>query len=564
MNRQQNGCAPSCRAGVLALLGKRNTRECGKWSEVFGELFNLRNDLDTAKASQFALQREAVAASVSCPDADLSGLLADTPVAPHMRLQISTALRLQLAPLSGRAMPLDHLLISGCDAVIACLLATSPAASPTASAAAAGRSSNQDPPTSPAPSPSGSVRKWVGSGREACDELCIGDLESCFAGSVCTSLVADQRGMRAFDLTRMHRLVAKFRALIADACYGTVQGNDYSAVDAGGDTREHTLRDEMEETPRDDDGDHEAAAERDVPLTPHEELIYRKARRHMTDTVMDLHQRLYTSEILLAEKHQEVVQCYQRMADRAKEFQALHTQLTKLRQEHTSAIKDAQARKRYSTGVDEENVLLKRQMRQQVDVVKGLEASLVTLRQQLETCNARVKSQQDELKRNEKALVQAQSDGQIVAQTLVRDVDCLLSVSCRLQSEHLALRKVCSSYEATIDELHLGHHSPSVRQSHPNNDWGATPRVMADTRACKHPLGAGFNDPEHICLEFSQNAQDEGGRVDVVREEGERSAHAVEKNMDGGAKPNGLGDSKANEPGGNVREGGCRLSAVVG
>jgi len=83
-------------------------------------------------------------------------------------------------------------------------------------------------------------------------------------------------------------------------------------------------------------------------------------------------------------------------------------------------------------------------------------------------------------------------------------------------------------------------------------------------RACKHPLGAGFNDPEHICLEIGQNAQDEGGRVDVVREEGERSAHAVEKNMDGGAKLNGLGDSKANEPGGNVREGGCRLSAVAG
>ena len=54
---------------MLTLLKNRNTRECGKWSEVFGELFNLRNELDTAKASQFALQREAVAASVSCPDA---------------------------------------------------------------------------------------------------------------------------------------------------------------------------------------------------------------------------------------------------------------------------------------------------------------------------------------------------------------------------------------------------------------------------------------------------------------------------------------------------------------
>jgi len=229
-------------------------------------------------------------------------------------------------------MPLDHLLVSGCDAVIACLLATSPAASPTASVAAAGRSSSQDPPITRAPSPSSSMRKWVGTGNKACDELCIGDLESCFAGSVCTSLVADQRGMRAFDLTRMHRLVAKFRALIADACYGTVLGDNYSAADTRGGTREHMLRDEIEETPRDDDDNDEAAAERDVPLTPHEELIYRKARRHMTDTVMDLHQRLYTSEILLAEKHQEVVQCYQRMADRAKEFQALHTQLTKLRQ----------------------------------------------------------------------------------------------------------------------------------------------------------------------------------------------------------------------------------------
>ena len=39
----------------------------------------------------------------------------------------------------------------------------------------------------------------------------------------------------AFDLTRMHRLVAKFRALIADACYGTVLG-DNDAGAAAGDT----------------------------------------------------------------------------------------------------------------------------------------------------------------------------------------------------------------------------------------------------------------------------------------------------------------------------------------
>jgi len=48
-----------------------------------------------------------------------------------------------------------------------------------------------------------------------------------------------------------------------------------------------------------------------------------------------------------------------------------------------------------------------------------------------------------------------------------------------------------------------------------------------------------------------------------LREEGGGSAHAVEKNMDGGAKLNGTGKIKTIEPGVNVREGGCRLSAVA-
>ena len=92
--------------------------------------------------------------------------------------------------------------------------------------------------------------------------------------------------------------------------------------------------------------------EEEVPLTPHEELIYCKARRHVTgdglisicvqfareecssdmtgvclrvcvffcvcacvllnirtEQTMGLHDRLYTSEMLLAEKHQEVRFC---------------------------------------------------------------------------------------------------------------------------------------------------------------------------------------------------------------------------------------------------------------
>ncbi len=204
---------------VLAQLRGRNARECGKWGEVFAELTGLRSELVAAKANQIALQREAVAASVSCPDADLSGLLADTPVAPHMREQLSEALRSQLAPHNGRPVPLDPLLVSGCDAVIACLLAASPSPSPSA-----GGSGASVLDLSPLPSCPGGSRSSLGVGRDLLAELRIGDLEACFAGSVCRSLVADPRS--TFDLTRMHRLVAKFRALIADACYGTVLGDD--------------------------------------------------------------------------------------------------------------------------------------------------------------------------------------------------------------------------------------------------------------------------------------------------------------------------------------------------
>jgi hypothetical protein len=361
---------PAAREGVLALLKSRNALERGKWSTVFDELGGLRRELEAAKANQFALQREAVTASVSCPDADLSGLLADTPVAPHMRQQLGAALRSQIAPRSGRGIPLDPLLISGCDAVIACLLAASPAQSPCA-------------PTSP------------GVIRPGADELCIGDLEACFAGSICMTLVTEHKGTRAFDIGRLHRLVAKFRALIAEACYGTVLGDECSDADVAfaspgampSDTKV-PRDDEEEETPRDDDADGGAGSQRDVPLTPQEDLIFKKARRQVTDKVLELNQRLYSSEILLAEKHQEVVLCYQRMADRAKEFQTLHTQLTRLRLDHNSALKDAQARKKYTAGVDQENVTLKRQAHQQTEAIRALEASQIAVRSELEQARA--------------------------------------------------------------------------------------------------------------------------------------------------------------------------------
>jgi len=166
---------------VLKKLSSRNARERGKWGEVFAELTELRSELVAAKATHVALQREAVAASVACPDADLSGLLADTPVAPSMREQLSVALKSQLAPPSSRSVPLDPLLISGCDAVIAFLLATSPSPSPSAANGSGAAGLEFSAP----PSPGGIRSSSLDVGGAASHELRIGDLEACFAGCVC-------------------------------------------------------------------------------------------------------------------------------------------------------------------------------------------------------------------------------------------------------------------------------------------------------------------------------------------------------------------------------------------
>ena len=124
---------------------------------------------------------------------------------------------------------------------------------------------------------------------------------------------------------------------------------------------------------------------------------------------MQLHQRLYGAEILLAEKQQDLIGCYQRMANGAKQVKALDAQLSKLRLQHTAVLKEVQVSKRYCTSVEEENVVLKRQVRQQTDVVKGLESSLVSLRQQLESAHARGKALDDALKESQRTLDEARA-----------------------------------------------------------------------------------------------------------------------------------------------------------
>ena len=224
---------------------------------------------------------------------------------------------------------------------------------------------------------------------------------------------------------------------------------------------------------------------------------------------MQLHQRLYGAEILLAEKQQDVISCYQRMADGAKQVKALDAQLSKLRLQHTAVLKEVQVSKRYCTSVEEENVVLKRQVRQQTDVVKGLESSLVSMRQQLESAHARGKALDDALKESQRALDEARASGQVIAQSLGRDVDCLLSVACRLQSEYLAVQKLAAEYETKLVELRTAN---SGEQGTPTSSLANV--VCKDGRSgpddcATHPLGSGFNDP--ALLDDASNVDKEVG-----------------------------------------------------
>ena len=238
---------------------------------------------------------------------------------------------------------------------------------------------------------------------------------------------------------------------------------------------------------------------------------------------MQLHQRLYGAEILLAEKQQDLIGCYQRMADGAKQVKALDAQLSKLRLQHASVLKEIQVSKRYCTSVEEENVVLKRQVRQQTDVVKGLESSLVSLRQQLESAHARGKALDDALKESQRTLDEARASGQVMTQSLGRDVDCLLSVACRLQSEFLAVQKLAAEYETKIVELRTAN---SGEQETPASSLANVVckdgRSWPDDCAATHPLGSGFNDPalvddaSHVVKEMGGNRKQEtnaGGTV---------------------------------------------------
>ena len=235
-------------------------------------------------------QALAAAATTGDPSAGdvISGLLADTPIPPHLRQQLAVALRSHDAAGGGRGEDADPLLSAGLASVAEQL------ADPGALGGGGGIA-------------------------EACregGELRIADLEAAFAREACSRLLAAPGGV--FDLARLQRLLAAFRGAAADACSGTARG---TAPGAGA----------------------QLAAAEGVREEAVDALALRKAELAVARQLLELHQRLFASEARVGDKHAELVGCYQRMADRAKEFTALQGQLGKVRGELHREMQGAQA-----------------------------------------------------------------------------------------------------------------------------------------------------------------------------------------------------------------------------
>ncbi|EKX38024.1 hypothetical protein GUITHDRAFT_115787 [Guillardia theta CCMP2712] len=324
---------------VLDQLRSRNAYE-RSISSITSECRRLQEDLWHVRSAKIALERQTLtaAASSSLHGGDLSGLLSDTPVAPHLRSQLGDALHAMLQ--SSRSSPhraVDPLMISAIEEVIARSLKV--------------RGEAAD-------------RKEEANEEGKRDELRVADMESCFAAFVCRTLIVQDGD---FELSRMQRLLNEFRELVANACYGTIS------------TR--VERSESEETPRDEQ---DPSGMGEASLDPVEEMAMRKARRSVARHVLELHQKLYTSEILLGEKHQEVVLCYQKMAERAKDFSSLQAQLTQLRSQQHKALVEARESKKWCSTLEEENLGLKKKIGKQEEDMRNLEASLLSLQRQLE------------------------------------------------------------------------------------------------------------------------------------------------------------------------------------
>jgi hypothetical protein len=82
---------------ILSDLRKRNRRAAAMWS-VCEEAEHARQELRAAKAAVHDMHHKNLATSLlsSSHAPDVAGLLSDTPIAPHMRLQVAKCVREKL------------------------------------------------------------------------------------------------------------------------------------------------------------------------------------------------------------------------------------------------------------------------------------------------------------------------------------------------------------------------------------------------------------------------------------------------------------------------------------
>ncbi len=54
--------------------------------------------------------------------------------------------------------------------------------------------------------------------------------------------------------------------------------------------------------------------------------------------LMDLHQRVYNNEVLLADKHGEILVCYKNMSEKHKEYVSMQAQIAQLRKDLAAEV----------------------------------------------------------------------------------------------------------------------------------------------------------------------------------------------------------------------------------
>ncbi len=60
----------------------------------------------------------------------------------------------------------------------------------------------------------------------------------------------------------------------------------------------------------------------------------------MDAQLMDLHQRVYNNEVLLADKHGEILVCYRNMVEKHKEYVNMQSQIAQLRKDLAAEVQD--------------------------------------------------------------------------------------------------------------------------------------------------------------------------------------------------------------------------------